>query len=441
MDWAGSGATSRVRAQRSRLRATPVLAVGVAVLAVLTAYSLSRLDREARHFDEETSRDHLVLGHALAQAVSDVARTEGHPRAMELVEGENVRDERIAIHWVALEAPSRDLSSRELARLRASGAASRLSETTAGDRRLTTWVAVDRDDPTMGAIQMVEELAAQDEYVETSAVRAAMAALSAAGLAALLVYVFFRLWDAQNRAEREAEAREATLEQLRHAQRLGTIGKLASGVAHELGTPLNVIAGRAKMIARGESEGPLASKDAKIIGEQAERMTAIIRQLLDFARSGAPSRERVDVAALGRRTIALLEQMAEKRSVTLVLEGSDLEVYASGDPRQLEQVMSNLVLNAIQAQVEGGEVRVEVSNDDAGVRVAVSDRGPGVPEALRERIFEPFYTTKDVGEGTGLGLSVAWGIANDHGGRIEVSDRPGGGARFTLTLPGAEAMA
>jgi signal transduction histidine kinase len=331
-----------------------------------------------------------------------------------------------------------ELTAEERRHLRDLGSASRLDEDRRGERRRTTWVAVDRDDSAMGAIQLVETLELQDDFVEASNTRAIFTAASAAGLAALLVYVFFRLWDAQNRAEREAESRKATLEQLRHAQRLGTVGKLASGLAHELGTPLNVVAGRAKMIARGESDGASAVKDAKVIGEQAERMTAIIQQLLDFARSGAASRERIDVAAVGRRAISMLEPMAEKKKVALLLEGADGEVHASCDARQLEQVMSNLVLNAIQAQEDGGEVRVEVSREDGEVQVAVEDRGPGVPEELRERIFEPFYTTKDVGEGTGLGLSVAWGIVNEHGGRIGVSDRPGGGARFTLTLPMAE---
>jgi len=249
------------------------------------------------------------------------------------------------------------------------------------------------------------------------------------------------------RLAEERGAREQATEQLRHADRLTTVGKLASGLAHELGTPLNVVRGRAKLIVDGEVEGADVRDSARIVVEQAERMTALIRQLLDFARPRSPHKAPVNVPNLARRVCELVATIARKAEVTLVQPEIDATLVVDADDGQLSQVMTNLVVNAVQATPSNGSVTIQASAIERGpppyvggsvktwIAIEVIDTGKGIDETARARVFEPFYTTKEVGEGTGLGLSVSWGIVREHGGWIDVASTPGQGSTFTVYLP------
>jgi signal transduction histidine kinase len=253
---------------------------------------------------------------------------------------------------------------------------------------------------------------------------------------------------AARRVSQESAARLRAVEQLRHADRLTTAGKLAAGLAHELGTPLNVVAGRAKMIATGEIESPEeGSESARIIVDQAERMTRIVRQLLDFARRGVSEKRSADLGALARQTSSLLEALAAKRGVSIQCQEPVRPIRAQVDAAQIQQALTNLVVNAIHASERGGEVRITVSSRDTAPEGAtaephgewavleVRDRGAGIAAEKLPEIFDPFFTTKPVGEGTGLGLSVAYGIAQEHGGWIEVESEPTRGSCFRIWLP------
>jgi signal transduction histidine kinase len=251
--------------------------------------------------------------------------------------------------------------------------------------------------------------------------------------------------------ERVARVKESGLEeQIRHADRLSTVGKLAAGVAHELGTPLAVVSGRAKRIVRS---GPPAETgdDARIIVEQADRMAAIIRQLLDFARRRGAVKAPADVGALARSTIGLLAPFAAKRGVMLRVDDASDATPIAVDAGQLQQALTNLIMNGVQAMSRGGELRVAIERarltppaavggaEASYLVLRVVDQGVGIQPEHVAHVFEPFFTTKDVGEGTGLGLSVAHGIVAEHGGWIDVASEPGAGATFTVHLPaGAE---
>jgi len=221
-----------------------------------------------------------------------------------------------------------------------------------------------------------------------------------------------------------------TVDQLRHADRLNVIGTLAAGVAHEIGTPLNVISGSAELIVYARSDAERGEM-ARAICEQTERISAIIRHLLDFGRRAGMKTTTLELGDLARSAVTLIAPIAKKRKVDLVVEAASAPVIVTGNVAELEQVLCNLILNAVQAMSARGKVTLRVGTSGT---VTVEDEGPGIPAEVLPHIFEPFFTTKGVGEGTGLGLSVSYGIVRDHGGRIEVESTRRG-ARFIVALP------
>ncbi len=232
---------------------------------------------------------------------------------------------------------------------------------------------------------------------------------------------------------------------LRHVARLETVGQLAAGFAHELGTPLNVVLGRARMISRGLVKDAAAIESADIIIEQAVRMTELVRSLMTFARARPSPTGQVDIATLVEKSRELLRPIAHKSRVTLDAEpGAPTRI--TGDPGELQQALANVVINGIDASPIGGTVGIGVERRSAShpetgqagewLVITVRDAGPGIPPDVRKRAFDPFFTTKDVGQGTGLGLSVAFGILRDHGGWITLGDaEPAPGAAVSLWLP------
>ncbi|HDR46522.1 MAG TPA: hypothetical protein ENN94_02360 [Geoalkalibacter subterraneus] len=198
------------------------------------------------------------------------------------------------------------------------------------------------------------------------------------------------------------------------------------------------------MIASGDLSPADAARNATIISEQASRMTTLMRQLLDFARRGSTRREPTSLEHLVRGVLDLLASSAGKKDVSVEIHADPELPQIPVDPAKMQQVVTNLILNGIQATPRGGRVEVELSylkaEESNGMqsdmaKIVVQDTGPGIPPQHLDQLFEPFFTTKDVGEGTGLGLSIVYGIVEEHGGRIEVASPPGEGARFTLYLP------
>ncbi|HMJ54233.1 MAG TPA: ATP-binding protein [Polyangiaceae bacterium] len=247
------------------------------------------------------------------------------------------------------------------------------------------------------------------------------------------------------RIDNEMNLRLSALEELRHAERLNTIGKLASGVAHELGTPLNVIAGRAELIYTGRIDLAGAKGSASIIGEQADRMSRIIRGLLDFGHRSGTETHPENLLQLAEETIELLRVLAKKAGVEIVVSGRDIKSQVNRS--EIQQVLSNLLTNAIQAMPTGGRIEVSVDEEQAVLRetgdkgqrcyarITVRDEGPGILPQILPKIFDPFFTTRSVGEGTGLGLSIAYGIVRDHGGSLRVQSALGEGTTFHVFLP------
>ncbi|MDA8744503.1 HAMP domain-containing histidine kinase [Rubripirellula amarantea] len=254
----------------------------------------------------------------------------------------------------------------------------------------------------------------------------------------------------RQKIDEETAARIATVGQLRHADRLSTLGRLAAGVAHEMGTPLNVVSGRAELIASGELSSDQTRRSALTIKQESDRIAGIIRSLLDFARRGNPNRDRADLAALVDETVTMMRPLAEKKNVDIRWTRTESPMISKVDSGQIRQVLTNLIVNAISAMDGQAGDTITISarsakSDDPSVapiemhQIDIVDNGHGIEEEHLESIFEPFFTTKDVGEGTGLGLSIAHGIIEDHEGRIEVSSVLGEGTRFSVLLPVDEA--
>jgi signal transduction histidine kinase len=244
-------------------------------------------------------------------------------------------------------------------------------------------------------------------------------------------------------ATRELAERERAAEQIRYADRLATVGKLAAGVAHEIGTPLSVVAGHAQMIAGREVTGDKAIESARIIDAQVDRVAGIVRHLLDFARRKGPEGGSVEVLAVATGTVKLLQPSAREKGVTVRVAGHVAE--AQIDAKSLEQVVTNLLVNALQASRDGGEATVTVermlvtapdrTTEGSFVRIEVRDTGTGISDDVRPYIFEPFFTTKPTGDGPGLGLSVVHGIVQDHLGWITVDTAMGRGTTVSVFLP------
>ncbi len=241
--------------------------------------------------------------------------------------------------------------------------------------------------------------------------------------------------------------RVAALEQLRHADRLRTVGQLASSLAHELGTPLNVVSGHARLIEQDAGAGAEARASARTILEQASRMTGILKDLLGFARRRGKRAETVELRKLAEHAVRTLEPLTRRYGASIRLDRSASDVRVHVDAQQLLQVLTNLLMNAMQAMPEGGTIDISIDELEAepptGVhaprgryaRIGVIDRGVGIDAEDLPRLFEPFFTRKSEGEGTGLGLAVVEGIARDHHGWVAVQSERGRGSRFDVYLP------
>ncbi|MFI5208422.1 MAG: sensor histidine kinase [Gemmatimonadales bacterium] len=253
------------------------------------------------------------------------------------------------------------------------------------------------------------------------------------------------------------------------AEKLASVGRLAAGIAHEVGNPLSAIGNYIEVLRRRGADPEMIAA----VERESGRIDAIVRSLLAYAKPGAENREPVDLAAVAKGAVELLHKQGVLRPVDIEVRADDPPPLVFGDRVALEQVLVNLLLNAVDAAGEGGRIVVSVAGavlgadgllpqrvtdpgqNAAGTRrlrptgrhltgvadgtraaqVLVSDSGPGVPEELTGRIFDPFFTTKEPGRGTGLGLAIVQRIVEDHGGRVDVRRAREGGAGFAVTLP------
>lgn len=227
-----------------------------------------------------------------------------------------------------------------------------------------------------------------------------------------------------------------TREQLEGSERMASVGKLAAGVAHEIGNPIAAIMGMHDLLDDGELPTEDRADFLRRMRKETERIHVVVRDLLDYARpeAGPPSGRpyAAPVAEVVADALALVKPQKEWRAIETTVDIAD-DVFVALSPQRLTQIMLNLLLNA--GAVEPRNVAVRARREDVKIRIEVEDDGPGVPKDLRDRIFDPFVTTKDVGAGTGLGLSVCRGIVEAAKGKIYVDASYEKGARFVVELP------
>jgi signal transduction histidine kinase len=227
--------------------------------------------------------------------------------------------------------------------------------------------------------------------------------------------------------------------QLRHADRLATIGQLSAGVAHELNEPLGNILAFAQLAAKEQGIPGQVAQDLGKIVKTSLYAREIIKKLMLFARQMPPQKTRVNLNAVVEEWLPFFASRCEKEGVAIERRLAHELPEIVADPSQLHQVLVNLVVNAIQATAAGGKVTIDTRGVDQQVVLAIEDDGVGMSQEVLKKIFLPFFTTKDVHKGTGLGLAVVHGIVTSHGGTVSVESAPGRGTRFEIRLPQAPA--
>jgi signal transduction histidine kinase len=224
--------------------------------------------------------------------------------------------------------------------------------------------------------------------------------------------------------------------QIYHAERLAAIGRLASGIAHELNNPINGVRNCIYAIRHDLENREKNLAYLQMMDEGMEQAASVISKLLAFARKQQPARAPVGMNTVVQTVARLLSFDIERQGIDLELDLQEHLSVVTGDSQLLQEVVMNLLINSIDAVGPHGDIRVRTRNATEGrVDIEVRDRGKGIAETDLPHIFEPFFTTKDTGEGTGLGLSISLGIVQAHGGSIGVTSRPGVGTTFTVTLP------
>lgn len=239
--------------------------------------------------------------------------------------------------------------------------------------------------------------------------------------------------------ERDELLKEHTRQQLTRSERLAAVGRLAAGVAHEINNPLTGVLTFAHMLKQSAPANSQQRADANTIIEATTRCRDIVRGLLAFSRQSEPNKRLSDLNVVVREAVNLTRNQAHIHHINVVEEYQDDLPHVVADANQIEQVVLNMIVNAIDAMADGGDLTIATraveNSRGPWVEITVSDTGSGSAPENIEHIFDPFFTTKPTGEGTGLGLAVAYGIISEHGGTIDVQSRPEGGTILMVRLP------
>ena len=236
---------------------------------------------------------------------------------------------------------------------------------------------------------------------------------------------------------KDVTARLLMEKQLQRADKLASLGQISTGIAHEINNPLGVMLGYTQLLLRESPAGTQAYDDLRIIEKHARNCKAVVDDLLKFSRGTRTNKTAIDVNQCVQEVLSLVSHQFELDKITLETGLDPHLPTLVADGEKIKQVFMNLLMNARQAIQRSGGISVATWADPAEkcIRISITDTGCGIPDEVMDKIFDPFFTTKPVGEGTGLGLSVSYGIIQDHNGRIEAHSEVGRGSTFTVVLP------
>ncbi len=458
------------------------------------------VEREIRFFEDEMSARHARLVGTVSPTLRDLWNSVGRGGMLQFVASIEGDEQQVRIRWVWLdesvdEATRPAATPQQLSDVTSGRLTSVRVRTADGPGLYCSYFPVELGDGRLGALEMAESLTRLDQYTRSTIIRTVVL-MGAMILSAMLVVALFglrmigqplqaliektrqvadgdlrtpvtvggsdelatlatalnqmceKLDTSQQAVLTESARRLEAMEQLRHDDRLKTVGRLASGVAHELGTPLNVVSGRASLIASGNLDQNDIVASARTIHSETARMTGIVQQLLNFARRSTPKCSSCSLNAVIDRTVSLMEPMVRRKMACVqVTQKLPDDEMVNADPAQIQQVLSNLLTNALlskdsEVQIQIAAERCPAAPADANgvaatscVRISVTDDGDGIPATDLPHIFEPFFTTREFGQGTGLGLSIAHGIVAEHGGWMTADSTVGKGTTFAVYLP------
>jgi signal transduction histidine kinase len=229
---------------------------------------------------------------------------------------------------------------------------------------------------------------------------------------------------------------EADFQRALETEKLEAMAEFAAGAGHEINNPLAVISGRAQLLLRDETD-PERRRALALISAQAMRVYEMIADMMLFARPPRPELQTVDLSELIDALAADLSPRCAAQETALRRIGESQPVFVEADPIQMKVALRAICQNAVETLQHGGSIEVGLECGDGDVRIAIRDDGPGIRPDERRHLFDPYYSARQAGRGLGLGLSKAWRIITNHGGRIEVESQPGQGASFTIVLPEA----
>jgi two-component system, NtrC family, sensor kinase len=460
------------------------LGVGLALAVALGVDSYLEVQRAVAEYEADLLSHTAQQAHTLGISVHQLWHSYGERGADEVIAATNSASRDVRAQWVPLRKlreVREELTDAEVLRLRSGLPVARLIGIAPPDRAAIAFSPVVFEQKMFGAVLVSQRAVRRSELVSWHAERTLTTAAALLVLSWLWASLLGLRWVArpveqlvekavrigkgdftrplaldtrdefgllarklneaaselsasQARLERETQARVDAIDQVRRADRLIAVGRIAAALAHELGTPIHVVSERAKMARSGEVDPADLPRTLDIIIEQAARIASTIRQVLDLARQQPPNRSQLNLSSLVESTRELLLPLASKKSIELRCDVPG-QARALLDGSQIRQVLMNLVMNALQAMPGPGQIWIRVRERAGHWAIEVEDQGGGIAPEHLPRIFEPFFTTKGVGEGTGLGLSIVQGIVQEHGGTIEVDSAPGRGAKFTVLLP------
>ena len=465
------------------------LAIRLIVIQVLVIFVCLAIDarfailRERALFQRESEHNALLLGKIACRLFEETWRNEGPQAARQIVKRMGIEESGLQLKCVWLDKHDEPKDSamvalQDLAKVRRGVPKSFHLRDQGNREKLVTYIPLSIEPKFERALELTEDLALMQEYTSNTIVKTLVLAfgmmilgsvalgstvlrlvgqplhklstladcvakddysqrlsLEGQGELSLLARSFNSMCE---HLEENRAARIEALEQLRHADRLKTVGTLASSVAHELGTPINIISARAGMVSKSKDKSAETQKIVEIIQTQCRRMTVIIRNLLDYSRRNTAKYQPVAIGEIIDETVILLQPLLKKKNGTLIVSKNDVTGLVMGVSEELRQVLSNLVVNAIHALNEGGQIEISLHQEEgegSSIVIEICDNGVGISDEEQKRIFEPFFTTKNVGEGSGLGLAIARDIVTDHDGDLRVESTEDIGSKFFVTLP------